>query len=129
MLSPDAIKKSDFLKAVIIAQKAVIHLAGRFVALATEMASKEKDPARKKELEQIAENCRQVPAKPARTFYEAMQSFWFMFLVMSPNGCLGLGRFDQVMYPFYKKDKEVGASSPTKKWSSCWNVSGSKICN
>ena len=114
MLSPDAIKKSDFLKAVIIAQKAVIHLAGRFTALATQMASKEKDPARKKELEQIAENCRQVPAKPARTFYEAMQSFWFMFLVMSPNGCLGLGRFDQVMYPFYRKDKEAGIITDEK---------------
>lgn len=114
MLSPDAIKKSDFLKAVIIAQKAVIHLAGRFAALVTQMASKEKNSARKKELEQIAENCRQVPAKPARTFYEAMQSFWFMFLVMSPNGCLGLGRFDQVMHPFYRKDKEAGIITDEK---------------
>lgn len=114
MLSPDAIKKSDFLKAVIITQKAVIHLAGRFAALVTQMASKEKNSARKKELEQIAENCRQVPAKPARTFYEAMQSFWFMFLVMSPNGCLGLGRFDQVMHPFYRKDKEAGIITDEK---------------
>jgi len=108
MLNPDAIKKADFLKAVITAQKGVIHLAGRFALLADRMASEEKDPIRKKELKQIAENCRRVPAKPARTFYEAIQSFWFMFLVMSPNGCLALGRFDQFMYPFYKRDKENG---------------------
>src|SRR5512145_108832 len=65
MLSPEAIKKADFLKAVIAAQKAVIHLADRFADLAARMALKEKDHFRKKELERIAENCRWVPAKPA----------------------------------------------------------------
>ena len=104
----EAIEKSDFLRAVIIAHKAIIRFAGRFAALATEMSSKEKDPARKKELDQIARNCRRVPAKPARTFYEAMQSFWFLYVVMNPNNVLSYGRFDQLMYPFYKKDIEEG---------------------
>ncbi|MEM3580267.1 MAG: pyruvate formate lyase family protein, partial [Candidatus Bathyarchaeia archaeon] len=69
--------------------------------------SKENDPLRKKELERIAETCRWVPANPARTFYEAIQSFWFIYLV-TQQSTAGMGRFDQYMYPFYKRDKDSG---------------------
>jgi formate C-acetyltransferase len=80
--SPDSIKKADSLKAVIIADKAIIHFADRFAILAAEMASKEKDQTRKKELERIAATCRWVPAHPARDFYDAMQSFYFIFAMI-----------------------------------------------
>jgi len=103
--STDAIKKADFLKSVIIALPAIVRLAKRFGDLAAEMASKETDLTRKKELERIAGTCRWVPGNPARTFYEAMQSFWFIW-VMIASGTAPGGRFDQFMYPFYKKDKE-----------------------
>jgi pyruvate formate-lyase/glycerol dehydratase family glycyl radical enzyme len=106
--STDSIKKAHFLKSVIMAHKAIIRFANRFADLAKEMAAKEKDPIRKKELEKIAETCRWVPANPARTFYEAMQSFWFMFLMITPCTTAAAGRFDQYMYPFYKKDIEEG---------------------
>jgi len=106
--STDAFKKADFLKSVVIANEAIIHFANRFAGLAAEMAAKEKDPTRKKELERIAETCRRVPANPARTFYEAIQSFWFTFLLINPSTTAAAGRFDQYMYPFYKKDKEGG---------------------
>lgn len=105
--STDAIKKADFLKSVIIALPAIVRLAKRFGDLAAEMASKETDLTRKKELERIAGTCRWVPGNPARTFYEAMQSFWFIW-VMIASGTAPGGRFDQFMYPFYKKDKEEG---------------------
>ena len=66
---------------------------------------------RKKELEKIAETCRWVPLHPARTFSEALQSYWFTFLVgqleCGPMGNSS-GRFDQYMYPFYKRDREKG---------------------
>ena len=106
--SADAIKKADFLKSVIIANKAIIRFANRFADLAADMATREKDPTRKKELERISETCRRVPANPARTFYEAMQSFWFTFLMINPSTTAAAGRFDQYMYPFYKKDREEG---------------------
>jgi pyruvate formate-lyase/glycerol dehydratase family glycyl radical enzyme len=102
--SADSVKKAHFLKSVIIAHQAVIRFANRFADLAEEMAAKEKDPTRKKDLEKIAETCRWVPANPARTFYEALQSFWFMFLMITPCTTAAAGRFDQYMYPFYKKD-------------------------
>jgi pyruvate formate-lyase/glycerol dehydratase family glycyl radical enzyme len=103
----DAVKKADFLKSVLIAYPAIIRIAGRFADLAAEMAEAEEDPVRKKELERIAEACRWVPANPARTFYEAVQSFWFIW-VMIASGTTPGGRFDQFMYPFYKRDKELG---------------------
>ena len=104
----EAIEKAYFLKSVIIANKAVIRFAYRFADLATEMAVQEGNLQRKKELERIAETCRRVPAYPARTFFEAMQSFWFIFLMANPSPTAPGGRFDQYMYPFYKKDKETG---------------------
>ncbi|MBN1255500.1 MAG: formate C-acetyltransferase [Deltaproteobacteria bacterium] len=103
----DKIKKGDFLKSVIIALSAIVRIAERFGDLAANMASKEKDTTRKKELERIAETCRWVPGNPARTFYEALQSFWFIWIMIASGTTPG-GRFDQFMYPFYKKDKEEG---------------------
>ncbi len=105
--SLDALKKADFLKSVLIAVPAIIRIAGRFAGLAAEKASQEKNPRRKRELQNIAEACRHVPANPPRTFYEAMQSFWFIWLMVAGGTTPG-GRFDQFMYPFYKKDRRDG---------------------
>lgn len=104
----NAVKKEYFLKSVILAHQAIIRFANRFAELALNMAAQEKDSTRKKELERIAENCRWVPANPARDFYESMQSFWFMFLMINPCTTAAAGRFDQYMYPFYKKDIAAG---------------------
>jgi len=108
---PDSLNKVSFLKAVIISQQAIIRFAERFAHLADEMTAKESDPTRKKELQRIAVTCRHVPANPSRTFYEAMQSFWFTFLMTTPSPTASIGRFDQYMYPFYKKDIEDGITT------------------
>jgi pyruvate formate-lyase/glycerol dehydratase family glycyl radical enzyme len=102
-MSADSIKKAYFLRSVIIAHKGVINIANRFSHLASEMEKTEADPVRKKELRLIAETCSRVPAKPARTFYEAIQSFWFIFAAIT-SGTMPGGRFDQFMYPFYRRD-------------------------
>ena len=104
-------RKSHFLEAVILSCKAVIDYAGRYAKLAQEMAAQTSDPVRKQELFVIAENCSRVPAKGAQNFYEACQSFWFVqqLLQMESSGhSLSPGRFDQYMYPYYKKDMEAG---------------------
>jgi pyruvate formate-lyase/glycerol dehydratase family glycyl radical enzyme len=105
--SADDIKKHDFLEAVIISLSAIVRIAERFGDLAEQMAASEKDVQRKDELIQIAETCRHVPGKPARTFREAMQSFWFVWLMVL-GGASAAGRFDQYMYPFYQKDIKEG---------------------
>jgi pyruvate formate-lyase/glycerol dehydratase family glycyl radical enzyme len=99
--------KECFLQAVIIACEGAIEYAHRYASLATEMAAKEKNPGRKKELERIASICQTVPAKPARSFYEAIQSFWLTHICVNlETGALGEapGRMDQYLYPYYKRD-------------------------
>lgn len=108
---PDYVQRNNFLTAVIESCEAVVEYARRYAKLAKEMAMREKDPERKAELERIACNCKRVPEFPARDFYEACQSFWFIQLLLqieSSGHSISPGRFDQYMYPFYKKDMEEG---------------------
>lgn len=104
-------KKSHFLNAVILSCQAVIQYAQRYAELALEMADRCRDQARKLELLVIARNCSRVPAKGATGFYEACQSFWFvqqLIQLESSGHSISPGRFDQYMYPYYKKDMEQG---------------------
>ena len=99
-------EKKDFYKAVLISIDAAIAYAKRHADLARLMATKETNPQRKKELERIAEVCAQVPENPARNWWEAVQSVWLTHVIISCElsalvHCFG--RFDQYMYPFYKK--------------------------
>ncbi len=96
------------LQAMKLCLEGLINYAGRFAKLADEMAEKETGEQRRKELLEIAEICRRVPAYPARTFREALQCFWFMFMMVNPSPTPAIGRFDQYMYPFYKADIEAG---------------------
>lgn len=103
--------KKCLLQAMIIGCAAVIRYAGRYSKLAEKEAAECKDPVRKAELIQIARNCARVPAKGATSFYEACQSFWFIqqMLQMESSGhSISPGRFDQYMYPYYKKDIDAG---------------------
>lgn len=99
--------KRDFLDSIVILNEAVIDFAHRFSSLASEFAEKETDEKRKKELLTIAENCKNVPENSPKTFWEAVQLIWFIHLVIQieSNGhSASLGRTDQYLYEFYKKD-------------------------
>ncbi|WP_434778169.1 glycyl radical protein [Neisseria sp. Ec49-e6-T10] len=103
---PQAVKKSHFYEAVIISANAVITYAKRFAALARSQAQIATSTKRKEELLQIAKHCEHVPEQPARTFHEALQSFWFVqaAIQIESNGhSVSPGRFDQYMYPYYEK--------------------------
>ena len=107
----DYAKRSHFLKSVIESCEAVIDYANRYAELALNMAKECKDNNRKAELLQIASNCARVPAKGARSFYEACQSFWFVQMLLqveSSGHSISPGRFDQYMYPYYKADLDAG---------------------
>jgi formate C-acetyltransferase/4-hydroxyphenylacetate decarboxylase large subunit len=107
----EEMNKVFFWLAAKIVCEGVIAFAERYAQEAERLAKGESKPERKRELEKIAETCRWVPANPARTFYEALQSYWFTFLVgQLESGPIGnsSGRSDQYMYPFYKRDKEEG---------------------
>ena len=111
VVDPDYVQRQNFLTAVIESCEAVIEYARRYAVLAREMAKKEKDATRKEELTQIATNCMRVPEFPASNFHEACQAFWFIQLLVQTesNGhSISPGRFDQYMYPYYKKDMDAG---------------------
>lgn len=111
LTNSDDLAKLPFLKAVIIADKAVIKWAERFASLAREKAAVEPDPQRKSELEQIADTCGWVPANPARSFREALQAVVFVMdsVQIESNGVsIGTGRLDQYCFPYYEKDLKEG---------------------
>ncbi len=101
----------DFLRAIVIACEGLITYGKRHAEKARELAAQEKNAQRKQELEKIAAVCDRVPAKPARTFHEAIQFFYFIpvvnYLETKAFAC-SPGRFDQYMYPYYKADIEKG---------------------
>ena len=110
----DYCTKSQFLKAAILSCEAVIRYARRYAELAEKEGAACRDSARKQELLQIAANCARVPEYGASTFHEACQSFWFvqqLIQLESSGHSISPGRFDQYMYPYYKKDLEAGKLS------------------
>lgn len=107
---PENIDKYQFYKAVLIVMDAVKTYALRFSELAKKLSQKEKGK-RKEELLEISRICAKVPYYPAESFQEAIQSTWFIQLILQieSNGhSLSYGRFDQYIYPYYKKDKDLG---------------------
>ena len=108
---PDYCEKKIYYTAGKNVLRGVQIFAERYRQLALEQAKNSRDERRRGELLRIAEILRKVPAKPAESFYEAMQSFTLthMLAALEDNGySISPGRFDQYMYPFYKKDLDEG---------------------
>jgi pyruvate formate-lyase/glycerol dehydratase family glycyl radical enzyme len=107
----ESMQKKLFLESVIISQEAAIAYANRYSQCAWNMAKEEKDSSRRKELKTIAQICSRVPEKPAAGFWEALQSYWFVHLILQieSNGhSMSFGRYDQYLFPYYKHDLEEG---------------------
>lgn len=109
--SSDSIEKKEYWESVILVFEAWVGFAKRYSKLAYDMAEKTDDPVRKAELLQMARICEKVPYEPADTFHEALQAFWFTFLLACPSPTATAGRFDQYMYPSYKRDIDAGRIS------------------
>ena len=108
----DNTERRPFLEAVIITADAIILWADRHAELAEKKAAEERDEKRRAELTELARICRKVPAEPADSFYEAVQSQWFIQLFsrieQKTGTIISNGRMDQYLYPYYKADKEKG---------------------
>ena len=108
----ESYQRANFLRGLTIVLKAGMEYARRHAALAREL-SKKAEGKRKAELERIAEICDWVPAHPARSFREAVQSSWFLHVLMhlETRAQESPGRMDQYLYPFYKRDIQEGKIS------------------
>ncbi len=102
-------QKSDFYDALILVADAAIAFAQRHADVASELSTVCDDPVRRKELENIARICRRVPEFPAESLQEALQSFWFIHLILNLESnayAISPGRFCQYIHPFYWADRE-----------------------
>ena len=113
------LKKIFLLQAMSRSCDAAILFAKRYAQEAERLAADERDPLRKAELKNIAEICRWIPANPARSFYEALQSFYFVHLILNletNSYAISPGRFDQYLYPYYQADTESGKITRGQAW-------------
>jgi formate C-acetyltransferase len=128
-------EKAVFYNAVIRNLNAAIIFANRYADIAREMASKEGDPVRREELENISKICLRVPEYPANNFHEAVQCLYFIHLIAqieSGGNSISIGRIDQILYPYYRTDFEKGSINQDKarelisllflKTNEIWNV-------
>lgn len=95
--------------------ESLLHVWKRFrqfvadhMVLALECAKQEISDTKKKRYEKIAKICQNLTINKPNTFCEALQLFWFTYLFRSPFGAGCIGRLDQLLYPFYKHDCEMG---------------------
>lgn len=119
-------RKAPFLKGVVLAMEAAAGIGKKFAAGARAAAGREKEAWRKTELEEIAQICERVPAHPAQTFHEALQSVWFTQLL---NWCetpitfaISPGKVDQYLYPYYARDIQEGrlTKAAAQELVDCW---------
>ncbi|MDF1513481.1 MAG: pyruvate formate lyase family protein [Anaerolineae bacterium] len=69
------------------------------------------EPERLTELTELQKILRQVPAHPARTFHEAVQSLWFAHILNTWEDGINansIGRLDQILFPYYQRDIDAG---------------------
>jgi formate C-acetyltransferase len=111
-IDPEYYDKMEELKAMDIAADAILTYARRYAEKLEKMAEEEKDSERKKELKEMAEMCRWVPARAPRTFWEALQHYWFVHVGVvyetNPWDSFNPGRLDQHLCLFYEKDIKEG---------------------
>ncbi len=106
-------RKGSQLKAMITAATLPRDLAKQYAHLCTCLATEEADPERSAELSRMAGNLKKVPWKPARTFWEAIQSLWLThMLIMSdenyPGPGVSFGRIDQYLLPYWEYSRDQG---------------------
>lgn len=110
---PEAYNKQEELKAMLICCDALITFAKRHGEKALELAEKEENLERKRELQEISEICNHVPANPPRSFKDALQMYWFVHLgvvtELNTWDSFCPGKLDQHLFPFYKKEVEEGS--------------------
>ncbi len=109
-LSAEA-QKEYFYESVEIVMEGVSHFMLRYAKEMRRLMELEKDENRRDEMELVARNCENLAKRPAETFHEAVQSLWFLMVVLhmeSNASSFSPGRLDRILYPYYKTDVERG---------------------
>ncbi|MCP4295258.1 MAG: formate C-acetyltransferase/glycerol dehydratase family glycyl radical enzyme, partial [Proteobacteria bacterium] len=111
-LESAAESQKDFYRSVVIVQEGAISFMKRYAKLAADLAFKPENEADKMNLLEIGRICNKLTVEPAGNFREALQSMWFLYVILqmeSNASSFSPGRADQFLYPYYKKDRDCGA--------------------
>lgn len=101
----------DFYESVILVMEGTQNFIMRYHDLLMERANNETDKDKKENMRTVAQNCENISMAPPENFYEAVQSLWFLFVILhmeSNASSFSPGRIDSFLYPYYKKDKKLG---------------------
>jgi len=118
-------KKQDFYEGLSLSIQGVINYATNLSKEAQKLAdtiddsrSSDVQKQRKRELENLSRICAKVPAKPAESFEEAINSIWITWIALhheSMNAGLSLGRLDQWLQPYFEADMQKATSEQEKE--------------
>ena len=110
----EGVRKDKFYTALTIGLESFQAFIRRYRDMAIYLSKESNDYQLTTELQLIAENCDLIAEKPPQNFYQALQLVYFVQLILQieSNGhSVSLGRLDQYLYPFYRKDMTAGILS------------------
>ncbi len=105
----------DFLAAARTTWQAASHYAHRYSRAASQLANQTSNTVHRETLRTIAADCNHIAARPPETFRQALQLLWLTHEVLvceQFSGSLSLGRLDQILWPFYRRDWARGELTP-----------------
>ncbi len=107
--APDRIERDITYRSMELSLSALIRFGYRTADTLASLAAETEDRERRAQLETLAALFRRVPAKPAQTFYEAIQSMWFVQFALALIDDVTLtGHPDRYLYPYYQADLAAG---------------------
>lgn len=97
----------EFYKCVAIVNEGACIFIKRYSELADKLANETEDPVLKDSYLKVTANTKHLVTRPAENFYQALQSLWFLYVLLhleSNASSFSPGRLDQILYPYYKND-------------------------
>ncbi len=101
----------EFYRSLIITQDGAVRFMQRYAELAGTMADREPDEGIAENLREVSRICRKLSTTPPESFHEALQSLWFLYVILqmeSNASSFSPGRADQYLYPYYQADISSG---------------------
>lgn len=105
--------QKEFYECVVLVMQGVCTFMKRYHDMIMENIDEVEEPYQQS-LRTVANNCLNLTKRPPETFHEAVQSLWFLFVLLhmeSNASSFSPGRMDQYLYPYYQKDIESGKIS------------------
>ncbi len=104
-------EKRAFYESIVLVMEGARAFMCRYSRRMAELAAEEKEETRRREMETVAANCKNIAERPPQTFHEAVQSIWFLFVILhmeSNASSFSPGRMDRSLQDFYQADVAAG---------------------